>query len=173
VKQHANLIVLRTLSKWAGLAGLRIGYMVANPSLIDVVLRVKQPYNVNVAAEIGTLASLDDLGYLKERVAAIIHERDRMASMLSEVPGLTVTPSQANFVLCHLEGIAARDVHQGLLERGILVRYFDTPLLQNHIRISAGRPDQTDALIRALREILAPADGHKGSRAYGQSAREA
>jgi histidinol-phosphate aminotransferase len=173
IREHSNLIVLRTLSKWAGLAGLRIGYMVAHPSLIDVVLRVKQPYNVNVAAEIGTLASIDDLGYLKERVATIIHERDRMAAMLSEMPGVTVTPSQANFVLCRLEGIAARDVHQRLLERGILVRYFDTPLLRNHIRISAGRPDQTDALILALREILAPADGHTGSRAYGQSAREA
>jgi len=154
VRKHANLIVLRTLSKWAGLAGLRVGYMVANPALIDTVLRIKQPYNINVAAEIATLASLDDLPWLEERTDAIIGERDRMATMLTGMPGVSVTPSSANFVLCHLDTVAARDVHRRLLEQGILVRYFDTPLLQNHIRISAGRPEQTDALVSALREIL-------------------
>jgi histidinol-phosphate aminotransferase len=70
------------------------------------------------------------------------------------MPGVTVTPSRANFVLCHLETVPARDVHRRLLEQGILVRYFDTPLLQNHVRISAGRPEQTDAFINALDEIL-------------------
>jgi histidinol-phosphate aminotransferase len=155
VREHANLIVLRTLSKWAGLAGLRLGYMVADPALIDLVLRVKQPYNVNVAAEVATLASLDDLPLLKQRVEAIVRERERLSRLLAELPGVEVTPSRANFVLCRLTGVAAREVHASLLQRGILVRYFDTPLLQNHIRISAGRPDQTDALMAALREIIA------------------
>ena len=154
VREHANLVVLRTLSKWAGLAGLRVGYMVANPALIDTVLRIKQPYNINVAAEIATLASLDELPWLQERIDAMVRERDRMASMLAEMPGVSVTPSRANFVLCHLQTVPARDVHSRLLQQGILVRYFDTPLLQNHIRISAGRPEQTDALMSALREIL-------------------
>jgi histidinol-phosphate aminotransferase len=155
VREHANLIVLRTLSKWAGLAGLRVGYTIANPALIDTVLRIKQPYNINVAAEIATLASLQDLPWLQERIDAMIRERDRMAGLLSEMPGVSLTPSQANFVLCHLETVPARDVHRRLLEQGILVRYFDTPLLRNHIRVSAGRPEQTDALVSALREILA------------------
>ncbi len=155
VRDHANLIVLRTLSKWAGLAGLRLGYMIANPALIDLVLRVKQPYNVNVAAEVATLASFDDLPYLQGRIDAIVRERERLAGLLAALPGVEVTPSSANFLLCRLNGIAAREVHARLLQRGILVRYFDTPLLQNHIRISAGRPDQTDALLVALREIIA------------------
>jgi histidinol-phosphate aminotransferase len=155
VREHANLIVLRTLSKWAGLAGLRLGYMVADPALIDLVLRVKQPYNVNVAAEVALLASLDDLPLLNQRIEAIVQERDRMAQALSTLPGFVVTPSRANFVLCRVSGLAARELHARLLQRGILVRYFDTPLLQNHIRISAGRPDQTDALMAALREIIA------------------
>jgi len=157
VREHENLIVLRTLSKWAGLAGLRIGYMIARPELIEVVMRVKQPYSINVAAEAATLASLADLDELNDRVRAIVAERERMASLLAGLPGIEVTPSRANFVLCRLHGLSARDVHARLRERGILVRYFDTPLLQNHLRISAGRPDQTDALIRALREIIAPA----------------
>jgi histidinol-phosphate aminotransferase len=159
VREHENLMVLRTLSKWAGLAGLRIGYMVAQPSLIDIVLRVKQPYNLNVAAEVATLASLEDLERLNQRVDAIIHERERLAGLLAELPGVGVTPSRANFLLCRLENASAREVHKALLDRGILVRYFDTPLLRNHIRISAGRPDQTDALMTALREILGAAAG--------------
>jgi histidinol-phosphate aminotransferase len=155
VREHPNLIVLRTLSKWAGLAGLRIGYMVAQPDVIDLVLRIKQPYNVNVAAEVATLASLEDLPLLQGHIDAMVRERERLSRLLGQLEVVEVTPSRANFVLCRLDGIEAREVHARLLERGILVRYFDTPLLQNHIRISAGRPEQTDAFIGALHEILA------------------
>ena len=157
VRTYPNLIVLRTLSKWAGLAGLRIGYMVADPSLVDVIMRVKQPYNVNAAAEIAVLASMDDLPYLQGLVQKIVVEKQRLEVELAKLPGFEVSPSSANFLLCRLSGVSAREVHARLIERGILVRYFDTPLLQNHLRISAGRPDQTDALLAALREIIAMA----------------
>jgi histidinol-phosphate aminotransferase len=163
VPEHANLIVLRTLSKWAGLAGLRVGYMVAQPSLIDLVLRVKQPYNLNAAAELATLASLDDLEHIQGRIGAIIRERQRLFELLSDLSGFEVTPSASNFLLCRLHNLPAREVHQKLLDRGILVRYFDTPLLQNHLRITAGRPEQTDALMTALREIIGVGEGVKGS----------
>ena len=159
VPRHENLIVLRTLSKWAGLAGLRAGYMVAQPPLIDLVLRVKQPYNLNAAAQLATLASLDDLGYLKERIALIVAERERLSGLLASLPGFEVTPSASNFVLCRLQTASARDVHRQLLDRGILVRYFDTPLLENHLRITAGLPEQTDALLAALREIIGVSSG--------------
>jgi histidinol-phosphate aminotransferase len=157
VRKYPNLIVLRTLSKWAGLAGLRIGYMVADPSLVEVIMRIKQPYNVNAAAEVAVLASMDDLPYLQGLVQAIIKEKQRLEVELAKLPGFEVSPSSANFLLCKLSGVSAREVHARLIERGILVRYFDTPLLQNHLRISAGRPDQTDALLTALREIIAAA----------------
>jgi histidinol-phosphate aminotransferase len=154
VRDHSQLIVLRTFSKWAGLAGLRLGYMVADPALIDLVLRIKQPYNVNVAAEAAAIASFEDLAYLQGNVEALIRERERMAGLLASLPGVEVSPSRANFVLCRLHGSSAREAHASLLERGILVRYFDTPLLQNHLRISAGRPSDTDILVAALGEIL-------------------
>jgi histidinol-phosphate aminotransferase len=154
VGQHSQLVVLRTFSKWAGLAGLRLGYMVANPALIDLVLRIKQPYNVNVAAEAAAIASFEDLAYLQGNVAALVRERDRMAGLLASLPGVEVSPSRGNFVLCRLNGSSAPEAHARLLERGILVRYFDTPLLQNHLRISAGRPTDTDMLVAALGEIL-------------------
>jgi histidinol-phosphate aminotransferase len=155
LKQQPNLIILRTLSKWAGLAGLRVGYMIADPALLEVAMRVKQPYSVNVAAEVAALASFRDLPLLQERIQAIVKERERLQGLLASIPGFEVTPSRANFVLCRLEGVEARRVYTSLLERGIIVRYFDTPLLQNHIRISVGLPDQTDRLLQALREIVA------------------
>jgi histidinol-phosphate aminotransferase len=154
VRDYPNLIVMRTLSKWAGLAGLRLGYMVAHPDLIDVVMRVKQPYNVNAAAEAAVLATMDDLPYLESKVAAIVAEKQRLEVELAKLPGFEVSPSRANFLLCRLTQASARDVHARLIDRGVLLRYFDTPLLQNHLRISAGRPDQTDALLAALREII-------------------
>ena len=130
--------------------------MIAAPELIETVLRLKQPYNVNAAAEVAALASLDDLATARERIDALVRERDRIAGLIEDtLPGFDVTPSRANFVLCHLEGVSARDVHARLTQRGIMVRYFDTPLLQNHIRVSAGRPQDTDALMAALREVLA------------------
>jgi histidinol-phosphate aminotransferase len=155
VREYANLMVMRTLSKWAGLAGLRIGYMVAHPSVIDVIMRVKQPYNVNAAAEAAVLATMEDLPYLQSKVEAIIEEKQRLEVELAKLPGFEVSPSRANFLLCKLSSVSAKDVHARLIERGVLLRYFDTPLLQNHLRISAGRPDQTDALLVALREVLA------------------
>ena len=158
VREHANLIVIRTLSKWAGLAGLRVGYMVADPALIDITLRVKQPYNVNVAAEAATLASLEDLEYLQTKIDAIVRERERLEASLRALPGVEVTPSSANFVLCRLVDADARLAKERLAEQGILVRYFDTPLLRNHLRISAGRPSDTDAVVSALRDIVTTAD---------------
>jgi histidinol-phosphate aminotransferase len=169
VREKPNLIVLRTFSKWAGLAGLRLGYMVADPALIDVVLRVKQPYNVNNAATAAALASFADMAFLQGHIDAIIRERERMSRLLAEVPGVEVTPSRANFLLCRLEGVAAEQVQRQLEARGIMVRYFDTPLLRNHLRISAGRPQNTDRLVAVLRDIVAELKPKEASGATGRS----
>lgn len=165
VRDHPNLLVLRTLSKWAGLAGLRIGFMIAHPSLVEIGLRVKQPYSVNVAAETATLASFDNLPILQERVGKIVAERERLAQLLGAIPGFEVTPSHGNFLLCRLTGVDAKDVHTKLLARGIMIRYFDTPLLRNHLRISVGLPAQTDALLAAVREIVSSSEAAEASRA--------
>jgi histidinol-phosphate aminotransferase len=154
VRERSNLIVLRTLSKWAGLAGLRIGYMICDPAVAEIAMRIKQPYSINVAAEVATLASFEDLPLLQERVVAVRTERERLAEGLAQLPDFTVYPSRANFVLCHIEGVEARRLQTELMDRGIMVRYFETPLLQNHLRFSVGRPEQTDRLLAALREAL-------------------
>lgn len=151
----ANLIVLRTFSKWAGLAGVRAGYGVMPRALADLLMVIKPPYNVNVAAEAAILASLSERDLLLERVAAIVRERDRMAGLLATIPFLRPWPSAANFVLCDVLGIAGRDLRDALRQRGVFVRYFDTDRLRDKVRISVGLPQHTDALIAALGAIQA------------------
>jgi len=153
IGKHGNLSVLRTFSKWAGLAGLRIGYGLFPSAVADLMLRTKIPYNVNAAALVAVAESLADIDYLMGRVTAIIEERSRLSAELSRIDWLRVVPSSANFILCQILRSQAADLHRQLRQRGILVRYFAEPLLENYIRISVGRPEDTDAVVRVLREI--------------------
>ena len=154
VPDHPNLVVLRTLSKWAGLAGLRIGYGIMAPRLLDLLMDIKQPYNVNAAAEVALLASLEDLSHLRRNVEAIVNERERLFARLSTIPGIRPRPSSANFLLCEIDNEKALPVFEALASRGIFVRYFNAPRLRDSLRISVGRPEHTDALVSALEEIL-------------------
>jgi histidinol-phosphate aminotransferase len=153
VPERERLVILRTFSKWAGLAGLRAGYGVLPAALASLLLRIKSPYNLNVAAQVAVLASLDDLGVLRERVASLVAERERLYEGLGHIPFLRPYASEGNFLLCRVEGLEARWVRDRLAERGIFVRYFDTPLLRGHLRISVGLPEHTDALLRALGDL--------------------
>lgn len=145
-----NVIVLRTFSKWAGLAGLRVGYGVFPRWILPVLWKVKQPYNVNVAASAAAIASLNDLECLTERVEKIRSERSRLFGLLKQINWLQPFPSQANFILSRVIGRSAKAVKEDLMKKGFFVRYFDTPLLQNYIRISVGLPHQHDLLIETL-----------------------
>ena len=154
-EKYQNLIVLRTFSKWAGLAGLRIGYGVFPPRIASYMMAIKIPHNVSVAAEIAVKESLADLDYLQGRVKVMIEERGRLFKELQSIIWLKAYPSQANFIYCAVLKGSASELHQKLQKKGILVRYFDSPLLKNSIRISAGKPEHTDALIKALRQLEA------------------
>ena len=153
VGQYQNLMVLRTFSKWAGLAGLRVGYGMFPTKIADYLLRIKEPYGVNVAATVAVRESLKDTDYLMDKVKAIIAERERLFEELRKLKWLKPFPSQANFIFCSVLNGRASELQQKLQQKGILVRYFDQPLLQNSIRISVGKPEHTDTLIRVLREL--------------------
>jgi histidinol-phosphate aminotransferase len=153
VPEHDNLVVLRTFSKWAGLAGLRAGYGVFPASLAAVLMKVKPPYNLNLAAEAAVLASLEDAGALMERVKALVRERQRLLEALEASTLLRPLPSRGNFLLCRVAGVEARWLADRLARHGIFVRYFDTPLLREYLRISVGLPQHTDALAQALEAI--------------------
>lgn len=150
--EYDNLIVLRTFSKLAGLAGLRVGYGAFPEWLLPHLWKIKQPYNVNVAASIAALAALRDPAWMQEKVRLLVAERNRMSAALRKISYLEPYPSMANFVLCKVHGRSAYQLKLDLEQQGILVRYFNKPGLDNCIRISAGRPEDTDRLLAVLRE---------------------
>jgi histidinol-phosphate aminotransferase len=153
VREHENLVVLRTFSKAAGIAGLRLGYGICPSWLMAQLWKFKQPYNVNVAATVAGLASLRHGEQIRDAVEKIKAERTRLYAALQEISLLRPWPSEANFILCEVAGRDARELKQALERQGILVRHYDKPGLRNCIRISVGRPDQTDRLLAALRAV--------------------
>jgi histidinol-phosphate aminotransferase len=153
VHEHSNLIVLRSFSKWAGLAGLRVGYGAFPNEIIQHLWKIKQPYNVSVAAQVAGLASLAELDYLQTHVAHIISERERLIELLSQFAYLRPYPSYANFILCRVVGRDARALKERLATRGILIRYYDSAGLTDHVRFSVGRPEHTQRLVEALSNI--------------------
>jgi histidinol-phosphate aminotransferase len=153
VPQRENLVVLRTFSKWAGLAGLRVGYGVFPSSLMPHLWKIKQPYNVSVAASTAALVSLENAAQLEATGDRIIAERQRLYALLQSIPWLKPYPSQANFILCRVVERSARQLKLELARKGILVRYFNKPSLDDHIRISVGKSEHSDALLARLQEM--------------------
>ncbi len=153
VRQRDNLIVLRTFSKWAGLAGIRLGFGVFPKEIIEQLQKIKPPYNVSVAASEAGLGALEDRDLLETWRDAIVAERDGLYEVLAHIPWLRPYPTQANFILCKVLGKNAGVLKNELAQRGILVRYFNKSGLQDHIRISIGKPEDSDRLLKALREV--------------------
>ncbi len=150
---HPNLAIVRTFSKWAALASLRVGYVIAAPELVNVLHKLRAPYNVNWAGVLAARASLEDAGYLLGNVRILVAERERMRAALNELGWLEPLPSHTNFLTARVRGREPQTVKQALAARGILIRAFRAERLAQYIRISIGTPQQNDAVLAALREI--------------------
>ncbi|XP_074576674.1 histidinol-phosphate aminotransferase, chloroplastic-like [Curcuma longa] len=151
VKKHENLIVLRTFSKRAGLAGLRVGYGAFPISIIQYLWRAKQPYNVSVAAEISACAALQNPEYLENVKNSLVQERERLFSLLKEVPYLNPYPSYSNFILCKVtSGKDPKKLKEDLAKMGVMIRHYDKKELKGYVRISVGKPEHTDVLMKCL-----------------------
>lgn len=151
VPVRENLIVLRTFSKWAGLAGLRVGYGAFPKWLMPTLWKSKQPYNVNVAASVAAQVSLQYVDELRKIVDLLKTERERLFKGLQDIPYLNPYPTRANFILCRVVDRDALAIKAELSEKhGVFIRYFNKPGLSDHIRISVGRPQDTDVLLDAL-----------------------
>ena len=153
VLRRDNLIVLRTFSKWGGLAGLRLGYGVFPQILAQEMMKIKQPYNVSVPASEAGLGALEDIDQLNDRTEFIIQERVRLLAALKRLDYLDPYPSRANFILCKVTRGNARQLKENLTQRGILIRYFNKPGLDDHVRFSIGKPEEIDRLLEALEEL--------------------
>ncbi len=149
-----NLVVLRTFSKWAGLAGLRIGYGAFPKWLMPTLWKSKQPYNINVAASVAAHVSLEHTDELAVVVERLRNERARLYSELQKIAYLRPYPTQSNFILCKVIGKDAAELKTQLAqEYGIFIRYFNKPGLRDHVRVSVGRPEDTETLMKALRNL--------------------
>ncbi len=148
---HPNLVVLRTFSKSYSLAGGRLGLLFAAPALISAFMKVKDSYNVNALTQLIGIAALEDRDQFHANMRRTIAERARLEGALSAF-GWTWPKSAANFLLCDV-GERAGDICRELKERGYLVRWWNRPGLSTKLRITVGRPEDTDALIGHLRAL--------------------
>jgi histidinol-phosphate aminotransferase len=150
--KYGNLIVLRTFSKWAGLAGLRVGYGIFPEALLPALWRLKSPYNVNALAQAAALSTLEDMAEAKATVERIVAERERLTAKLRGLAFLRVFDSQANFILCRVRNISINTVRRAVERRGIMLRYFSGDM-QDYVRITVGTPMQNESLLVALRSV--------------------
>ncbi len=151
--QFENVIILRSFSKSFSLAGVRLGYGLANEEIIRGLLKVKDSYNVNRFAIAAGLAALDDVEYMRSNARRIRRERERISAALREM-GLKVLPSQANFVAAVCTDPPARQIAEALERVGILIRTFSDPVLSDWVRITVGTPEQNDRLLETLEAFV-------------------
>jgi len=153
VSERQNLIVLRTFSKWAALAGLRLGYGIMPRELADLLRLIKPPYTPNAAAEAAGLASLRERRLLMEHVRAIVEERDWLAGQLRGTGYLEPFVSDGNFLLCRVHGGEAPVLAERLKRLGVFVRHFDQAAVRDCVRISVGRRRESELLLAALEAV--------------------
>lgn len=154
VCEHENLLILRTFSKCFALAGMRVGYGIMSETLANAFMRIKPPFSVNVAAEIALETCLNNLPHFRSQVAELTEIRDWTQQELARFKQLEVTHSRSNFILCRVLEADAAEIHDKLQEKGVLVRYFDTDLLGNYIRISVGTRSQMTIFLEELGQLI-------------------
>jgi histidinol-phosphate aminotransferase len=155
VKRFPNLILSRTMSKAYGLAGLRVGFAVAQPGLTDLLNRVRQPFNVNSLAQAAAVAAIQDQDFLQRSFELNRTELDRMQAAFAAL-GLRYVPSFANFVLVQVgqDDEAGLRVFNGLLKLGVIVRPVNNYGLPRWLRISVGLPEENSRFLEALKQVL-------------------
>ncbi|AHI29110.1 histidinol-phosphate transaminase [Marinobacter similis] len=155
VDDYPNLLVSQTLSKARSLAGLRVGFAVGNPDLIEALNRVKNSFNsypLDRLALAGAQAAYEDEAWFQKCCDGVISERERLTKALAELD-FEVLPSKANFVLARHKAKSGESLAQGLREQGIIVRHFNKPRIEQFLRITIGTPEQNDALIKGLKSL--------------------
>ena len=151
--KYQNLLIVRTFSKSHALAGLRVGYAIGHPSLIDALQRVKDAFNsypLDMLAQTAAIAAIKDRPYLEQTAKAIVLTRDNTAARLREM-GYRVLASQTNFIL--LETTEAANLYNHLLNNKILARYWSTPRLKNCLRVSIGTNSDMEAFLQCVQEF--------------------
>jgi histidinol-phosphate aminotransferase len=154
VREYRNVLVCRTLSKAYSLAGLRFGFAVARPDVIEQMLKVKDSYNCDAISICAATAAIEDQEYARRSWEHVKSERQRLSSELTQM-GWSVAKSQANFILAASPNGRGKEVYLGLKQQGILVRYFDKPGLTDKVRITVGQSQENNALLAGIKALTA------------------
>jgi histidinol-phosphate aminotransferase len=155
LEAYPRLIITRTFSKAMGMAGLRVGYLMADPDLATQIAKAKLPYNVNQFSLIAAQVALDHIDRFEPAIRAILSERERLLAELVQMPGVKVFPTGANFFLFELP-VQPRVVFDDLFQQGVLVRDVSSyPMLSRCLRVTVGTPQENDRFLAALRASLA------------------
>ena len=156
LREHPNLIVLRTFSKAMAMAGLRVGYLLASPELVAEVNKARLPYNLNFFSQGAALAVLADPVIVEAAVARLVRAREEMLAALGRIRGVRPYRSRANFILFALEGRAPGDVFREMYEGGVLVRDVSSSAgLGACLRVSVGTDEENAAFLAVLRSAMA------------------
>ncbi len=156
VREYDNLLVVQTFSKSRSMAGARLGFAIAQKTLIDDLNRIKystNPYNVNRMTLAAGVAALQNDAWNTENCRRIIETRGRAKQAL-EALGFEVLPSSANFLFARSDRIGGGELYRALKQRGVLVRHFEAPRIADYNRITVGTPEQMDVLLAKIKEIL-------------------
>jgi histidinol-phosphate aminotransferase len=151
-RQGRKVIVLRTFSKANSLAGLRVGYGIADADATALMNRIRQPFNVNSLAQVAALAALEDEAHVQECVRMIEAGRHYLYDEFKAL-GLKYVPSRANFILVDV-GRSAADIYQKLLRQGVIVRPLTSFGMESTLRITVGTPEENRRLVKALRTVF-------------------
>lgn len=152
LKKYPNLVILRTFSKWAGLAGLRVGYCIASPKIIQILSAVKSPYNVNTVAQEMACFALDDRTKMLEEVKEMVKYRKIAIKKLQTLSQLTVYPSDGAYIIFQTQGSAIK-LQAYLKKMGMLVKIIDQPLLKNCIRLNIGKEKEIKKVIQLIKRF--------------------
>ncbi|HEX8888190.1 MAG TPA: aminotransferase class I/II-fold pyridoxal phosphate-dependent enzyme, partial [Pyrinomonadaceae bacterium] len=156
LERYKNLTVFRTFSKAMALAALRVGYLLADPTLVREIGKAVLPYNLNAISQTAAEVAVEMYETeLRATVESIIAERERLFTELKSIKGLAPVRSQANFMVVR-SAIEPRKVFAELLRRDVLIRDVSSyPMLKEYFRVSVGKPEENDQLLSGLREIFA------------------
>jgi len=152
LKDYPNLIIIRTMSK-VGFASLRLGILYASKNIVDIINKIRLPYNINSLSQAVAETVLENYEFVKANIQSVKEEKNRVFERMKIIPGIEVFPTDANFILFKIDN--ADRIYAGLIEKDILIRNFNSPgRLENCMRVTIGTQQENDAFLKALTSIL-------------------
>jgi len=153
INKYENLIIIRTFSKAFSLAGLRLGYLMAQPQIARELEKAKLPFSVGIFQQIAGQELIKNNDIIKKNIDIIISERDKLFSKVSRLPNVFPIPSLANFFIFKIDGVDASKAYDDFYKKGVLLRYFGGDRLKDYLRVTVGKPEENELFFNALKEI--------------------